>query len=67
MPNRPMEFWKVVIHDDGVKVEKIFGGKGGRKKAFEYARMARRKKETLLFTEVFSCKPRWTLEERWEP
>lgn len=63
----PMEFWKVVIYDGDVKIEKIFGGKGGRKKAFEYASLARRKKEYLRKTEVFSCIPRWTLVERWEP
>lgn len=67
MPNRPMEFWKVIVYDGDAKIERIFGGKGGRKKALEYAAISRRKKEYLRRTEVFCCIPRWTLHERWEP
>lgn len=67
MPNRPMEFWKVVVYEaDGSKTERIYRGQGGRKKAFECASMARRKKETLVRTEVFCCKPVWDLAECWE-
>lgn len=65
--NKPVEYWKVVVYYGDAKDVKVYYGKGGRKRAFEYAALARRKKENLISTEVFSCIPVWTLAERWEP
>lgn len=65
MPNRPTEYWKAVIHEEDVRTEKIFCGRGGRKRALQYAARARRKSAKLIQTEVFSCIPSWELVEVW--
>lgn len=66
MPNsKPIEYWKVVIYESDCKSEKIFCGKGGRKRALQYASMARKRKEGIFKTEVLACLPKWESVEVW--
>lgn len=61
---RPQEYWKVTATAENYRRERLYRGRGGKKKAMDFVTFC--KNNGAMTVKLESCIPKWTIEYYWE-